>query len=416
MRVRTRVVDAGSPISGVFVAQHRDSSGSQWITETSPLWTNPTSGTTGSTTELCEDVSTKDAKRILAQGGILNNPLHVHVYIVRNPPVRNLSHHTTRMSNGQIIGYKFDGTVVPFAGSYSKPELIGWLTQFADAKTACINKAVTQAHANVNPSEILALASVAESDKTYRFLADTSKRVVKIAKDARKFKLKALRRQISKKELKDRYMECRYALRPLAYDVGGVIDTIRAKRGSIRKTYWGNDAIVSEFSDTILGRSLWYETICDITRKATYTCSARAGVLCSSDRGLDDIVGLHQIPQTLWELTPLSFVVDWFGNVGQTIGAWTPKVGVNQLASWVSVKQTYARTNTAGSIRSSASAATWTVENTSTMSGFDYGQEEVILERFVEPSLSIWPQAEIRVDQYKLLDLGIMLRQFSKRI
>lgn len=415
MRVRTRTTDYGST-AGRFTASHRDSASSEWKVESSDLWSNPTSGSLGNLVEYVEDVSTPGAKKLIRNGVIINNPMRIHSYDTRNQPAIHCHHRTTKMVDGSEVGYNWVGTVVPFAEEYGRPDLLGWLPQFAAAKAACMNDAVLRAHANVNPSELMALASIGESCKTYKFLADSSRRVLKIAHDAAHFKLRELRKQISPKELKDRYMEARYALRPLAYDVAGVLDSISAKRGSIRKTYSGSANGQSEYSDKLIGAGFWYESVCDVNRKATYTVSAKAGVLCSSDRQLADIVGLHQIPQTLWELTPLSFVVDWFAGVGTVVGAWTPKVGVNQLASWVTVKQKYVTQNTCGSLRSSADSRIWSKDNFTTGSQFSYGREELVLERFVEPALSIVPPVEIKLDRYKLLDLGIMLAQVAKRL
>lgn len=415
MRVRTRTTEYG-PTAGRFTASHCDSASSGWITEPSDLWSNPTSGSLGSLVEYVEDVSTPGAKKLMKRGVIINNPMRIHSYNTYNQPAISCHHRTTRISDGTEVGYNFVGTVVPFAQGYSRPDLLGWLPQFEAAKTACINDAVLRAHANVNPSEMMALASIGESRQTYKFLADSSRRVLKIAHDAARFKLRELRKQISTKELKDRYMEARYALRPLAYDVVGVLDSLSARRGSVRRTYSGSATGESEYSDTLTGTGFWYESLCDVNRKATYTVSAKAGVLCSSDRQLSDIVGLHQIPQTVWELTPLSFVVDWFAGVGTVIGAWAPKVGVNQLASWVTVKQKYVTQNTCGSFRSAADSGTWSKDNFTTGSPFSYGREELVLERFVEPAISIVPPVEIKLDRYKLLDLGIMLAQVAKRL
>jgi hypothetical protein len=41
------------------------------------------------------------------------------------------------------------------------------------------------------------------------------------------------------------------------------------------------------------------------------------------------------VPRTLWELTPYSFVVDWFVNVGDWLQAVTPVPGITVKGNWV---------------------------------------------------------------------------------
>jgi hypothetical protein len=45
---------------------------------------------------------------------------------------------------------------------------------------------------------------------------------------------------------------------------------------------------------------------------------------------------LRDVPQTLWELTPYSFVVDWFVNVGDWLQAVTPVPGLEIRGWWAS--------------------------------------------------------------------------------
>jgi hypothetical protein len=46
---------------------------------------------------------------------------------------------------------------------------------------------------------------------------------------------------------------------------------------------------------------------------------------------------LRDIPATLWEVVPYSFVVDWFFNVGDWIQAFTPAPGITPLRNWATV-------------------------------------------------------------------------------
>jgi hypothetical protein len=58
--------------------------------------------------------------------------------------------------------------------------------------------------------------------------------------------------------------------------------------------------------------------------------------------------GLHpeQFPALLWELTPLSFVVDWFTNVGDWIKAITPRSDVRIEGFCISTKTSLSKVRT----------------------------------------------------------------------
>jgi hypothetical protein len=205
-------------------------------------------------------------------------------------------------------------------------------------------------------------------------------------------------------------MELRYAVRPLIYDVNGVIAALNSQRASSRKTFRGFASDRYDHTDSYGEDQAFYQCLTEINRKASYEVSARAGVLC--DVTIDDVsvYGLDQLFETAWELTPFSFVFDWFANIGDTIAALTPNAGVKQLASWVTVKESFTTTNSSGATRSTA---TWP-DTVTTVSPFSWGYNTLGVERIVNPQLSVFPQMNLRFDAFKILDLGIILRQILR--
>jgi hypothetical protein len=163
-------------------------------------------------------------------------------------------------------------------------------------------------------------------------------------------------------------------------------------------------------TDSVPDQGIFYECTEDVNRKIEYEVSARAGVLC--DVTIDEltIFGVDQLAESLWELIPFSFIVDWFANVGDTIAALTPDAGVKQRASWVTVRENITALNSSGQIRNNATWPTSTVS----CGAFEWGYKEQVLERFVDPSVSTWPQSKLRLDGFKLLDLGIIARQILR--
>lgn len=66
---------------------------------------------------------------------------------------------------------------------------------------------------------------------------------------------------------------------------------------------------------------------------------ASSGVLCEPYLyGKPDTFGVTQLPVVVYELTRLSWALDWFFNIGDTIAAWTPDTYWRPIGSWVTTK------------------------------------------------------------------------------
>jgi hypothetical protein len=180
--------------------------------------------------------------------------------------------------------------------------------------------------------------------------------------------------EIRPKELAQRYMELRYAIRPLIYDVNGIIAVLeKDTRLYDRFTGRGSASATASTGDLIEGHSIEWNATADTERSATYYVSARAGVLYHVNVNQLRLLGVDQLLETAWELIPFSFIVDWFVGVGQAIAAATPTIGATQLASWVTVKETFVSSNRMGNTRSTYSDETYPGGNIFSWSS-EYGQ------------------------------------------
>lgn len=361
--------------------------------------------------EYIEDIVTSQYEKAIASGAIINNPFRkVTQTSVPLKPVF-IDKVATRYSNDQEEGYKWTGSTVPFSyfGGYTVPSCltVQSIPTAASLRTNVINSAVTQANANIDESEMLSLASMAETGKTVDSMASILGRTIRIAKQVRKLNFKAVMEELSPKELSQRYMELRYAIRPLIYDANGILSALQKKREVVRRTYrgWASDS--AYYTDQVLNQGFFYECTVDVDRRIDYEVSARAGVLC--DVTIDELTvfGVDKLAESLWELVPFSFIVDWFANVGDTIAALTPDAGVKERASWVTVKETITALNSSGATRNNSTKETATVS----VGAFQWGCNEQVIERIVGPSVEPWPQSKLRLDGFKLLDLGIIARQ-----
>lgn len=373
----------------------------------------------GKVTENTVDVVTPNFPKLMKEGRIINNPFTKTTINWTNPHPGNIEHiykkvngllcylHSPSQTHDKMykmFGYKY-------IGGYNTP---AWLTMDTALRAAkrqnVIDLAVTQANANVDTSEMLALASAAESRKTIESMRNILGRVLKIARNVRKLNFSAIRNELSPKELSQRYMEARYAIRPLIYDAAGVANAFSKARGYERQTFRGYADDSYSTSDTVTGVTSFGMLKTNWSRTLDYTVSARAGVLCNVR--IDDLTtfGIDKLAESAWELVPFSFIVDWFANVGDTIAALTPDAGVTQLASWVTVSERLftAQTTTGYTTTSVASGY---VDVSVSLPNTTWSREELVLQRIVDPEISIWPAVALHLDGYKLTDLGLILRQ-----
>lgn len=373
---------------------------------------------TPSETQTTTDVVTPNYSKRISAGEIINNPFEsVRIKNTFPQTVPYYHYYGGKYQHlceaHQVLepsAHKFEGVVTPTQYDYID---VDWSTLNTN-RDAVISAAVTSAHANIDTSEILALATAAESRKTVDSMVSIMRRTAKIAKNLRKFNIRSLRNELHPRELADRYMEARYAIRPLIYDAYGVAAAFQAERNSkIRRTFRGFEEESASISDTVETNSFGVLTQAKWDRSARCTISARAGVLCDVNLTTVSVLGVNQPFESMWELTPFSFIIDWFANVGDTIAAWTPNAGVQQRASWVTVRETRTLTNTLVSCRSTAltDGHTFGDANCGTMS---HQREDVLVDRIVEPALSTWPQSNMRLDMFKITDLGIILRGLTR--
>lgn len=385
---------------------------------------NPTTSANGtyvreSGSQYFEDIVTKNLRGKIADGKIVNNPMSSKRIVTRRPDpvpfnIYYRSNYSWNCSNGHASQKHYDhakgvGTWKPADPDYL---LLSESTLGAIVGVAK-NAAVMQAHANIDESEMLALASAAESGKTVDSMLAIYGRLRRILRHLRRFQISKVAQELNPRELEQRYMEYRYAIRPLMYDALGVVKSLEKNRGYARRTYRGYGENTATFTaQQSTPSTIWYGVSHYYQLETTVVATAKAGVLC--DVSINDITvfGIDQVPSTLWELTPFSFIVDWFVGCGDYIAAHTPNAGVRQRASWVTTKTVVTHKASSGPMFNS-------LPSTSTMLSYSAGahefvREETFLERTVDPQLSTFPIIDLNLDMWKLTDMGIILKNIIK--
>jgi hypothetical protein len=143
------------------------------------------------------------------------------------------------------------------------------------------------------------------------------------------------------KNLASAWLAVRYGLLPLINDVNNVVEGLKKPTGPLRRTTRSNSGTLSRTSyDTVTWNySSLTETV-GIT--STDTLSVRVMSLDEYDITMLNNIGFSgkNLLTLPWELIPYSFVVDWFANIGDFVGAITPSLGVKQLGTAATIERT----------------------------------------------------------------------------
>lgn len=270
--------------------------------------------------------------------------------------------------------------------------------------TAIFSQAVTQAHANISASDAMLWASLGEAKKTVLGIQRILVKVKKCLKSKRKL-IYELRKLKDVSNLADVYMTIRYELRPLYYDVNNYIDAFsNSHPNHCRQTFRGYaETEASAEQEYVSSFSHFKFTCLNTKHRRAYV---RAGVLTDVDLDTLQAFGIYDIPQSIWELMPYSFVIDWFANVGSVIASHTPNAGFTSLGSWATttIESTYTSRIT------EVTPANANVRSCSFSGSPAYTKKIKRVTRVINPSVPLLPSLRVNLDCLKLLDLAIMIR------
>jgi hypothetical protein len=372
------------------------------------------------------DVVTPNFHRLVAEGRIINNPMAKQTITMTSTPAR-LHREGIQKSSGLptvqehgFVGNGLGGSATPLL-NVNMIALNSALLPYEDEASV----AVSSAWANVDESEIMALASLGEMPETVRWIASILRRAIRILSA---FKAKNLTRQTLKAlgkpcdTFSDLWLECRYAIRPLVFEMHQAVSALQSQiaNGS-RNTARGFHRVEDVSSSSAISGSCsdicWTE-IDTVSRHSNY----RAGVLYTIDsdvNGIMSVWGLDKPLETIWELTPFSFIIDWFFNIGDIIASWSYNPSLHARASWITEehKFTYKRELVDG-VSSSSGANLWSVDE---WEPGVYHLEHILKRRLPSPRRSIMPQLRINLDVSKISDIaaigrGILYSILGRRV
>lgn len=389
-----------------------------------PSWSGSGSYVASYITDSMTDYVTSDFYRLQAEGKIINNPMTKSYESITRELI-NFSW-LYKLQSGtltcdppkyvEVGDYSMSGTrdIQFFLGESNEfldtPDLSD---DIEDQMDICVNRSYSE----IGADQTLAIATVAEMDETVVGLTFILSKVLRVLRSIRRADLRALNREITSRELTQTYMAARYTLRPLYYDTKGLINVFTNNDKPGRRTFRASSHIEGHDSDMVndILYSDYYIT-CGISfaRSSSYEVKTRAGVLTHAQKAnLAQLMGLDSLVETSWELIPFSFIIDWFSNVGDTICAWTPKLGFHILTSWVTVDTTITQATVAtGPTLSYQDNRGYThrVAPTYNCSG---GRSERVVKTFTRVpnrERSALPTFSVNLDPYKILDLAIIVQ------
>lgn len=296
-----------------------------------------------------------------------------------------------------------------------------------------VDQAVNSAWSRVGLNEADVLTSLAESQKTIYSIVAIFTRFVKVLRNLKQLRARELVSELSGKEIADRYMEMRYALRPLVYDFNNVVTALNKQTGALndRLTFRGfaDNSVFDEVMDPLY---MWQRVDNDYgvfmkgatkTSKTSINIDVRAGVLTQlTTESKLPVWGLTMPIEAAWELTPFSFIIDWFLNCGDTISAWTPNFGLRALSSWsvctVTTEQAVTLTNSWASMNTGSDPNRRPLRHGFDLSNCQLSRTIVTKTRVPNPTRAIMPSVDLNLDVLKLADLLIIAKKIissSKR-
>jgi hypothetical protein len=209
-------------------------------------------------------------------------------------------------------------------------------------RSALIASVSTEARGRIAPSAFDGLVSLGELNETLRYLRNPFEAGLKLAsKLERKIGRPASSGEMAM-DFASTYLGFRYGMRPLVRDVENALKALQdnVNPRPVRETFRAKGKVFVDGTKITLGANYGGITY-DETLWGRRDIAVRCGFLTSNtySNGLQDRWGmrLSDIPAAMWELIPLSFMVDWVLNVRQLIAALSPRLGLSVLAEWTTV-------------------------------------------------------------------------------
>lgn len=270
------------------------------------------------------DVPTAGFKKLSAAGVVINSPMQQESYSFSykygSASEDGISYDNVRIWTAP--GCQFAPTMPDFALDYP---------------TSLLDTAITAAFANVTSAAtnpVLWAGEAREALRMFLSMGDALQLLLRTTAEHRKAYLKG---KLSVKEAQSMTLALLYGILPLEEQIkqySKLLDTKKAQRYTSRGRKVFSKSRPINYS---IDRQTHY---CKVTGQEQMTATVRSGVLYTVNSdvpGIMPYIDAHQVVSAAHALMRLSFVLDWFINVGNTLAAWVPASNTTVLAAWVKV-------------------------------------------------------------------------------
>jgi hypothetical protein len=207
------------------------------------------------------------------------------------------------------------------------------------------DQALVAAYAKIGQCDVMAVESLRDAPKSMSMLRKPLGEAQDLMQKIVSKKLRLVKTGVSAaKAISSAWLEYRYGWRPIMMDVSTImslhekgISPAKAARLVVRagtQHVFKKNVAVTSIPSGMTG----------LTGTATFvrTVTVNAGVIFDVTNqkdfeGLGKQMGLRasDVPSITWELTPYSFVLDWFVGVGDWISGVTPVPGTTIRGNWI---------------------------------------------------------------------------------
>lgn len=246
-------------------------------------------------------------------------------------------------------------------GSLSTTNALGSITSYRDNFLDADAKAVRSFYENARGTDVQALVTLGELPKTLGLVASSAKRIAGFMRGMKRLDVtgafnslgletgrhyrnvtrgaNSLKKSGTAKNIKDfasnTWLEVQYGWKPLLYEIEGAVGLLDNQwahtdydlliKGSGSEKFGIQSDLPTP--DSLLPSPYWDGVARGGGKcKVRYTCAFR--VIHPTLRNASSI-GLTNLGEVAWELTPYSFVIDWFVPIGAYISSLTALYGLD---------------------------------------------------------------------------------------
>lgn len=358
--------------------------------------------------KMIDDIVTPDFRRLIANGAVIMNDFAISRsertangdQVWDTGIILNKSGENAGSVWGRLV---LRGDLAHMVESCNPTGTIGVTSQTYENTYQMAEISLVKAHAKMKEPAVLTGEIVSDMAQTLSMIRHPFKAASTLLTKMASFKKKRFGTTgiNSAKANASTWLEYRYGWRPLIGDMFSVADAVNKirHRGDRRRSVSrsGLDAATTKscgFSHA--GFGAWSGLTA--TGRATVEFKQRvgAGVMYEvvNRTTMENVVAMlglrpSDVPATLWEIIPYSFVVDWFTNVGSWLSAVTPDPDYRILGSWMTTVEKRKDTTSCVYLRYPFTSGDENFDVGSSIEGSSWSDDQV--RRYANPPLPPTP-------------------------